>query len=305
MSKLDLEWLTVFDEIYQSSSVSRAAETLGIAQATASIALNKLRLHFNDKLFIRTSQGMLPTPYAKSIYPSLKDVVERLEQVRTSRAAFDPASSSRSFRICMTDLSEVVLLPLLANYLRRRAPGIHIEVETISADSRRRLEEGDVDLAVGFLPHLEAGFHERTLVEETFVCMAAKDHPRIQAKISKTAFLAEGHIVIHSSGTGHAVVERVMAQRKIQRNIVLRLPSTLGVARIVAGSELLVVVPRGAGDTFATQEQVKLLTPPVQLPSYAVKLHWHERFHADPGNVWLRRILVELLRAKRRGAVLA
>ncbi len=71
MAKLDLDWLAVFVEVYKTQSVSRAAERLGMQQASASIALNKLRRHFDDRLFSRTSQGMEPTPRAQSIHPEL------------------------------------------------------------------------------------------------------------------------------------------------------------------------------------------------------------------------------------------
>ena len=294
MAKLDLEWLSVFDQVYECSSVSRAADRLGIAQATASIALSKLRTHFGDKLFSRTSHGMQPTPYARDIHPALKDVLTRLEQARSSRLDFVPAASQRTFRICMTDISEVVLLPALVNQLQRIAPRVRVEAETISVNSPARLEEGDVDLAVGFMPHLEAGFYQRTLMTESFVCLAAADHPRVATRVTKAGFEEEGHIVVSTSGTGHAIVDKVFAQRKVNRNVVLRLPSFLGVARIVAQTELLVIVPRRVGVAFAAQERVKMLAPPVQLPPYQVKLHWHERFHADAGNAWLRQLIAEL-----------
>jgi DNA-binding transcriptional LysR family regulator len=298
MSKLDLEWLAIFDEIYKTSSVSRAAERLGLAQATASIALNKLRIHFGDRLFSRTSKGMEPTPYAREIYPELRDIMDRLERARGVRAVFVAEEATREFRICMTDISEVVLLPALLNRLRRAAPRIHIEAEKISTDSPRRLEAGDVDLAVGFMPHLEAGFYQQTLFTQNFVCLVAKGHPRIGAKLSVETFLFEGHIAVTSSGTGHSIVDKVMAQQGIERHVVLRLPSFLGVARIVAQTELLVIVPRMLGETLASQEEIRLLDPPVTLPSYSVKQHWHERFHADPGNMWLRRTMAELFSRK-------
>jgi DNA-binding transcriptional LysR family regulator len=97
MSKLDLEWLAIFDEIYKTSSVSRAAERLGLAQATASIALNKLRIHFGDRLFSRTSKGMEPTPYAREIYPELRDIMDRLERVRGVRAVLVPKKQPENF----------------------------------------------------------------------------------------------------------------------------------------------------------------------------------------------------------------
>jgi DNA-binding transcriptional LysR family regulator len=158
MAKLDIDWLHVFIQVYRTQSVSRAAEHLGMAQANASIALNKLRLHFGDRLFARTSRGMEPTSRAQQIYPGVLASVEQLTQLAGQRATFDPASAQRQFRICMTDISEIVVLPVLLNHLRRVAPGVLIEAERISTDSPRRLESGEIDLAVGFMPHLEAGF---------------------------------------------------------------------------------------------------------------------------------------------------
>jgi DNA-binding transcriptional LysR family regulator len=294
MAKLDLEWLMVFDEVYKTSSVSRAAERLGIAQATASIALNKLRTHFGDRLFSRTSKGMEPTPFARQIQSDLNEVIARLDKARGSRAVFDAAVSDREFRMCMTDISEIVLLPRLLNHLRRAAPGVHLEAEKISIDTPRRLEAGDVDLAVGFMPHLEAGFFQQTLFAQDFVCLAAASHPRVGARLTRQGFMREGHIVVTTSGTGHSIVDKVLGEQGVERDVVLRLPSFLGVARIVAQTELLVIVPRLLGDTLSSQEPVRLLKPPIGLPSYAVKQHWHERFHADAGNAWLRRTMADL-----------
>ena len=295
MAKLDLDWLRLFVEIHRTHSVSRAAERLGIAQASASIALNKLRAHFGDPLFSRTSRGMEPTPHAHALYPELADIVERLDQARGAVARFDPATAPRTFRICMTDISEIVLLPSLLNTLRREAPGVVIEAEKIGADSQRRLESGEVGLAVGFMPQLEAGFYQQTLFRQNFVCLAAKRHPRIGEKLTRRAFLAEAHILVSTSGTGHAIVDKVLHKAGIKRHVALHLPSFLGVARIVAQTELLVIVPRVLGETLALQEPVRLLATPVPLPSYAVKQHWHERFNRDAGNVWLRRCVVGLM----------
>ncbi len=294
MAKLDLDWLGVFVEIYKTQSVSRAAQRLGMEQASASIALSKLRRHFDDRLFSRTSRGMEPTPKAQSIYPDLQEALLRIEKARGTRGAFAPRDAVREFRICMTDISEIVLLPRLINHLQQTAPGLVVEAEKISPDSRRRLESGDVDLAVGFTPDLEAGFYQQALFAQDFVCLASAEHPRIRSKLSRRAFSAEGHIVVTASGTGHSIVDKVLARHKVERRVVLRVPSFLGVARIVAQTELLVIVPRVLGNALASQERVQLLEPPVPLPSYKVKQHWHERFNADAGNIWLRRTMADL-----------
>ena len=295
MAKLDLDWLHVFVEVYKTQNVSRAAERLGIAQASASVALNKLRHHFGDRLFARTSRGMEPTPYAHQIHADVLATIERLGRLAGAHATFDPATSERQFRIGMTDISEIVVLPTLVNHLRRVAPRVAIEAERTSPESPRRLESGEIDLAVGFMPHLEAGFYQQTLFKQDFVCLAALDHPRVRDKPGRRAFLAESHIVVTTSGTGHAIVDKVFAREGYERRVALRVPSFLGVARLVARTELLVIVPRRLGEALAQQERVRLLAPPVALPPFAVKQHWHERFHADAGNAWLRKTIAELL----------
>ena len=297
MAKFDIGWLDVFIEVYKTQSVSRAAEQLGIAQPNASIALRKLRRHFGDLLFARTSRGMEPTPYAQRIYPEVVASVERLEHLAGARPTFDAATAQRRFRVCMTDTSHLVVLPKLVNHVQRVAPGIAIEAEHITTDSPRGLESGEIDLAVGFMPHLEAGFRQQTLFKQDFVCLVAMDHPRIKAKPTKQQFLAESHIVVTTSGTGHAIVDKVLARKGYARRVALKVPSFLGVARLVALTELLVIAPRRFGETVAQQEHVRLLEPPVGLPPYGVKQHWHERFHTDVANAWLRKTLAEVMRS--------
>lgn len=308
MAKLDVEWLAIFVEIYQAQSVSKAAQRLQIAQASASIALNKLRRHFGDVLFTRTTRGMEPTPRAVSIYPELSEALARIRKAQGAVRPFSPADTRRVFRICMTDISEIVLLPTLINHLRHAAPGVSLEAENLSADSRQRLESGEVDIAVGFTPNLEAGFYQQALFEQDFVCLASADHPRARGKIDRRTFSGEGHVVVTTSGTGHTIVDKVLAREKLERRVVLRVPSFLGVAQIVADTELLVIVPRLLGEKLAAQARVQVLRPPVRLPSYKVKQHWHERFNAEAGNAWLRSVMAELFtasasRRRARGGV--
>jgi DNA-binding transcriptional LysR family regulator len=302
MAKLDLDWLSVFVEIYKTQSVSRAAQALGMEQASASMVLTKLRRHYDDPLFCRTSAGMAPTPRAQSIYPDLLEALVRLEKARGASGVFMPQQATREFRICMTDISEIVLLPRLINHLQATAPGLVIEAEKISPDSRARLESGSVDLAVGFMPDLEAGFYQQALFAQNFVCLASSTHPRIGARLTRKAFSNEGHILVMSSGTGHSIVDKVLAKNKVARRVVLRVPSFLGVARIVAQTELLVIVPRQLGHALAAQESVKVLEPPLPLPTYKVKQHWHERYNLDAGNIWLRKTMAELFSGKQLDA---
>ena len=298
MAKLDLHWLSVFVELYKTQSVSRAALALDIEQASASMVLNKLRRHFSDPLFCRTSAGMEPTPKAQEIYPELQLALTSIEKARGKARPFDPASARRVFRLCITDISEIVLLPQLVNHLQQAAPLVILEVDKIAHDSRRRLESGDADLAVGFAPDLEAGFYQQALFAQDFICLAARNHPRIQGKLTRASFMREGHISVAAPGTGHAIVEKSFSKLGLARRIVLQVPSFLGVATVVAQTDLLVIVPRQLGELMENRQSVQILSPPVVLPTYRVKQHWHQRFNADAGNVWLRRTMTHLFATK-------
>jgi DNA-binding transcriptional LysR family regulator len=294
MKRFDLELLLIFDEIYKTGNVTRAADNLGLPQSTVSLGLGKLRGHFNDQLFTRTARGMVPTPRAQNAIEDVRRSLQALQHALADQPVFDPAASKREFRICMTDISEIVLLPRLLNHLRETGPGIHLEISKISPDSPADLASGAVDLAVGFMPHLEAGFYQQKLFDQHFVCLVAQDHPRVGDTLSLEALRSEAHLRVRTSGTGHAIVDRMLAREGIERNVVLNLPSFLGVARIVAQTELLAIVPQRYAAELASTEAVRLLPVPVELPSYQVKQHWHERYHADVSNRWLRQLLASL-----------
>lgn len=296
MASLDLDWLAVFEEVYKARNVSQAADHLGMTQGAASTALARLRDYYGDRLFVRSARGMLPTPRADALYPVLREVRARVESSRTGPASFDAASAERRFTLCMTDISEVVLLPPLMNHLHRAAPRVKIEAERISAESARRLEDGDLDLAVGFMPQLESGFYQRVLFGQEFVCIAARNHPRIRGKISKAQYLAEQHVTVKASGTGHHVVDTTLSRDGLHRDTALQVPSFLGIAQIVAESEMIATVPSHFARVMEGRESIQTLPLPVRIGAYQVKLHWHERFHADPANTWMRQVIAQIMK---------
>lgn len=295
MQNLEIRLLQVFDEIYKTRSVSRAADSLGLGQPAVSIALGKLRQHFGDPLFVRTSTGMDPTPLGEELVQPVRRAIDALQAALGYRSVFDPATVERSFRIAMTDISQLVLLPGLWARLRKVAPGVHIDVANLSADTARLLEAGEVDLALGFMPQLDAGFYQQALFRQHYVCLASAEHPRVQGSLSLAQFEAEEHAVVTTSGTGHLFVDRELARQNITRKVALRVPNFLGVAFVVERTDLLVTIPTRLGEMLEGRGRFRAYAVPFPLPDYAVKQHWHERYHHDPANRWLRGLIRELL----------
>lgn len=315
---LDLRQLAVFDAICASASVTRAADALGLGQPAVSVALAKLRLHFGDPLFVRTSAGMSPTPFAQGLAPAVRAALDALEQVNAHRNDFDPATAQRTFRIGMTDISQLVLLPRLWQRLRQVAPGLRIEIQPLGPDTPQRLESGQADLALGHIPQLEAGFYQQLLFRQRFVCLAGSAHPAVAASAPRAAngggggggggrggdgdgvltlaqFEAADHVVITSSGAAPRVVEREMERQGIQRRVAMEIPSFLGAAFVVEHTNMLITIPQRLADLLRGRGAFRQFPVPFALPDYEVKQHWHERDHHDPANQWLRRTVHELL----------
>jgi DNA-binding transcriptional LysR family regulator len=291
----DLKLLTIFEEVYKTRSVSRAAANIGATQPSISIALAKLRRTFNDPLFVRTSRGMEPTPHAEAVIKPIREAIALLRSTLGSRVVFDPLTSTRKFRIAMTDISQIVMLPALMTHLEKAAPSVSIDILHITRDTPQVLESGDADLAIGFMPQLMAGFYQQTLFEQRFVCLVSRNHPLVRSKLTLPQFLAEGHIEVTTPGTGHyQVVDQALKRQRIKRRVALQVPSYLGVGLIIANTDLLVIVPQRLADIVARENNVRIAPLTVELPSYRVKQHWHERYVSDAANIWLRSVVSRL-----------
>jgi len=291
---MDMKLLAVFDEIYKTRSVSRAGENLGIPQTSVSLALARLRRRFNDPLFVRTGNGMMPTPRAATLVPQLRQALQLLQSATEQQAEFDPASSFRTFRISMTDISHLEFMPAMMNKLARVAPNVQIEVLRIQADTGKLLESGDADLAIGYMPELEAGFYQQKLFKDGFACVVRRDHPRIDAKLTQSRFKSERHVVLIAAGTGNEIVERELKRQGTQRKVALSLPTLPGVGNLLANTDLMATLPGRVAKILVKIAHVKALAPPYRFPDFSIKQHWHERYHQDPGNRWLRSTVAEL-----------
>lgn len=291
---MDMRLLTIFDEIYKTKSVTRAGQNLDLPQTSVSLALGRLRQQFNDPLFVRTSKGMEPTPHARELVKPLRQALQILQAATRQQVVFDPARSERKFRISMTDFSHLEFLPSLINRVNELAPSVQIEILRITPDTASLLESGDSDLAVGFMPELEAGFFQQNLFQQNFACVVRKAHPRIGARMTEGLYKRESHVVVTAAGTGQDLVEKTLARRSIQRNIALTLPTLPGLGNLLANTDLVATVPVRVAQTLVRIAQVKLLAPPIAFPNFMIKQHWHERYQHDPANRWLRSQMADL-----------
>lgn len=289
----DVHLLRLFDLLYSTHSVTRAAEQLGLSQPTVSIWLGKLRQQLHDPLFVRTPAGMQPTPHADALIVPAREALEALRRLSVKGAVFEPSSSTRRFRICMTDASHITLLPRLLAHMRALAPGVTLEVARIGDDTAHALQAGEADIALGLVPGLEAGFYQQTLYPQDWVCLVNANHARIGKTLTLRHYKAEAHVGI-VAGTGAQLLADALERQGVQRRIVLELPGFLGLGAIVSTTDLVATLPRHIGQTLADISAMALHRCPVPVPPFDVKQHWHARYHHEPGNRWLRGVVAAL-----------
>lgn len=293
-TNFDFRLLAIIKELHRTRSVSQVAERLELTQSAISMSLAKLRRYFDDPLFVRTSQGMQPTPRAIQIIGILAQAENLLLTAFDQSVLFCPQTSARVFRIQSTDAAQVTLAPKLMCHLREAAPSIRINLERIGPDTPRLLESGELDLAIGFLPPMGAGFCHQRLFSERFVCAARNGHPRIRETLTLEEFEAENHLSITTLGTGHGVVERILELRKVHRRVALEIPSFLGIASIMEVNDYLVILPEQVAQHLTPSGAIKVFPLPFDMPSYPVMQHWHERYSQDASSRWLRNVMANL-----------
>jgi DNA-binding transcriptional LysR family regulator len=294
VTNIDLRLLAVVNELHRTRSVSQTAENLDLSQSAISMSLAKLRKHFNDPLFVRTSRGMDPTPHAVELINLLKSAEDILQTALDHHVVFDPLTSDRRFTLYSTDIAQVTLMPSLMQRLRKIAPNVGIDLARLSEATPKFLESGHADLAVGFILPMGAGFCQQRLFKERFVCALRRDHPRIGDSLSIDEFQDEIHLAITPCGTGHGIVEKSLEAKNIRRRVGLTVPSFLGIASIITTLDYLAVLPEQLARHLASAGNMKVLPLPFTVPSYYIMQHWHERFTQDPASRWLRSVIANL-----------
>lgn len=295
---MDLKLLTILADLYRTRSVSQTAENLGLNQPSISMSLARLRKHFQDPLFVRTSVGMTPTPRVEQIIEPLAYAHELIHSAIENPAAFDPASSTRKFHISGTDIEQVFALPAIVQRLQQTAPSTTVEFSAVTRETPRQLESGAVELAlaVGFVPPLKAGFHRQKLFADRSVCIVRSRHPGIHGELSLDTFKRELHIVVSTAGAGHSLLEKSLQANRIVRKIGVRIPDFVGLGTILAETDFLAIVPERLAKSLATSQRLKIFPTPFTVPPFPICQYWHDRTDKDPGSRWLRSTIAQLFK---------
>ena len=291
----DLNLLRVFEAVWAARSVSKAAERLALTQPAVSSALARLRLTYGDPLFTRAGTQMAPTAFCVQQAHYLLDALALVERSLSDVQTFYAATSSREFVLGMRDIGESTLLPPVLAHCETAAPQVrfHTVLSPLETTSQK-LADGRVDLAIGFLPALSAGIHRRELFNQHYVCAMRSGHPLLKSRLTLAALTRARHLAIDYTGTGHALVERQLREAGLNRPVQLRTPHYLAAAPILAATDLVCLMPEMLALTLRTTYAIEYRPIPLKAMRFPIALYWHDRFHRDPGNQWLRGVFAKM-----------
>lgn len=285
--KLDLNLFRVFAAIYQEQSLTRASERLCISQSAVSHALSRMRDQLQDPLFTRESHGVIPTAFAKQIWPSVQRGLDALHEAYKTNESFNPAHDVREVTVAMNDHLESTLLPGLAEAVHNQAPDAKIASVRIERSSLRSdLASGKLDFAIDVAQIDDEHLKSSPLGGDDFVVLS-----RSAAPLDFDTYISAEHIIVSSRRSGHSVEDRELVRLGIHRRIGLRSQHYLSACKIVKNSHLLLTLPRSMARSTASFADNYIHDLPISIPPVELHLYWHRDRHAQPVNEWLRQVI--------------
>jgi DNA-binding transcriptional LysR family regulator len=300
---LDLNLLRIFAAVHRRRQVTAAASELGMTPSAVSNALARLRIHCDDKLFVRTQRGVVPTAYATRLAESVQGGLDLFSAgLQAKDTVFQPAHCSRVFRINLADVGQMLMIGEIVSKLATDAPQVTIRTTDYAVmEAEQALVAGEIDLAVGHIPNISKSLHSRKVTSETYVCVVAKSSRRYAKGVSLDDYFSGTHIRYSPKAVSlsrlNAEVDRIFQKAGQRQHVVLDAAHSFGLSAIVPQSHYILTVPSRLAAHYARISAVAVHPLPFRLASFDITLYWHAREHQDPGHQWFRQMFVDAIRA--------
>lgn len=300
MDTVDLNLLRLFDVVYRTRNISRAAEQLGMSQPATSQALTRLRVALGDHLFERTPGGVRPTQRAERLARSVQAGLALLESGLTDEDAFDPRTSTAELRLHLTDIGEARFLPALMAEMRRVAPGIQVKATSWPKDEiPQALDNGLIHFAIGFLPEVEHTA-KVDLLGDRYVLLMRAAHPLADALGRRVPTLEQLRRLDFVAVQSHAQTLRILHALNLDSRIRLLTSTFLALPAIVRSTDLVALMPQAIAAGFEPASRYRVIEARVPAGDFTVALHWSRRHEHVPMLRWARELLVRLFGAPAR-----
>lgn len=294
---IQLSDLRALMAVLREGTVTAAARRLGMTQSSLSYQLDRMRKSFGDQLFVRVGNRMAATPFAERLAEPASRVLHIMETEVSQLGRFDPATTTRTFRLGVNEIGAITLVPRIIRRLGEVAPRATLaQLQVRASELGRQLEEGSMDLAAGHFPDLDKSLLQQRLYRRDYTCVVTERHPRIGATISLRQLAREQLLETPGVPATNEWVRSVMTQA----GLALRAPMTTqhvsAIPFIVADSELVGIVPREVFEIFRPIARIRSASLVRAIPAVEIRQYWHPRLASDPAVKFLRELVFAVAR---------
>ncbi|OOV88212.1 LysR family transcriptional regulator [Oceanospirillum linum] len=295
LSRVNLNLLVAFHALYQERHLTRAANRISLSQPAMSHALKKLRSQFGDELFIKTSEGMQPTPLANRLFQRIETGLLQLDEAIISSHSFNPEKEVREFRIGITDFMISELVPYLVRAVNEQAPGISFNILYTKISSPemayKLLQDQELDLAISQFEYLPQGTCYEMLYEDHLVCVGDETIYGKKEALSLDEFLTPSHVALSHREDEPILVNRKLISLGMQRKVVVKTPYIATLPAILTGTNMITVITEYGAELICPKSSLKTYQMPIEFDPLYVCQIWENRKDDDPGIHWLRTVV--------------
>lgn len=292
---VDLNLLTVFDAVMQEQNITRAAQSLGMSQPAVSNAVARLKLMFNDELFVRYGRGIQPTARAYQLFASVRQALQ-LVQNELPGSGFEPLSSERVFHLCVCSPLDNYLTSIIYNKVEAIAPNINLIFKScLNQNTEHQLRYQETEFVLGYEEFRRPEFSCVPLFKDEMVLVASKNHPRINGPLLESDVYNEQHAVVALDRYASFSQPWYDTTDK-QASVAYQGMAMVSVLNIVSQTQLVAIAPRWLAEEFSSQLNLQILSLPLKLNSRTCYLSWHEAAGRDKGHQWMEELLVSVCR---------
>lgn len=287
--RIDINLYPLFITIYEQQSISKAAEHLHISQSAVSHALQKLRDHLQDELFIRANRKMNPTPFAEQIYPKIKEALINLQNISINRKKFE-MTEIKSLRIAIHDEIEPLVFPKLVKHFK----SLNIDIQFQSSKLDRKtivtdLASQQIDFAIDLEYSVDSKTSFDLLMQDHFVACSMRN------TINKEIYLSSQHIGVSSRRTGTLVEDIFLAKHKYSRDILLRCQHYSTALQLLEQyPDAILTLPSYILRESKKSESIFSFNIPIDLPILNIGLYWNINFKSNQRLSFLRSEILKI-----------
>lgn len=281
--RIDINLYPLFVAVFEQKSISRAAQILSITQSAASHALQRLRQHLQDDLFVRTGSKMQPTPFAEQIYSEIKHALITIQNISIQNQQFEP-TLVQNLKIAVHDEIEPMILPKLVAHFQR----FNLDIQFVSIKLDRKnivsdLATQQVDFVIDLEQPLGDKIQFELLDQDEFVVCTQ------QQQVTEKSYLASPHIGVSSRRTGVLVEDLYLSRNQLSRQIFLRCQHYSTALQILQQHPLaMLTIPRNVLNHLHIDKSLKIFEVPVKLQKINMGMYWYKDLQENKRHQFLR-----------------